>query len=69
MASNIWHANLRKKMLKTHNAESHRDGSRPRCSLQRSDHMQAWTDEKDRSKVLTPKQTLDAYKQTLKLKL
>ena len=29
-------------------------------------HMQAWTDEKDQlEKVLTPKQTVDAYKKTL----
>jgi len=68
VASNIWRAVSTEKMLKDPQYEN------PTAMVVDPDarysdrhHMQAWTDEKDQlEKVLTPKQTLDAYKQTLK---
>lgn len=68
VAANLWRADSTEKMLadpqyKNPNAMI----VDPDARYSDRHHMQAWTDEKDQlEKVLTPKQTLDAYKQTLK---
>ena len=68
VASNIWRADSTEKML---NDPQYKNPNAmvvdPDARYSDRHHMQAWTDEKDQlEKVLTPKQTVDAYKQTLK---
>ena len=67
VASNIWRADSTEKML---NDPQYKNPNAmivdPDARYSDRHHMQAWTDEKDQlEKVLTPKQTVDAYKQTL----
>ena len=68
VASNMWRADSTEKMLKDPQYKNpNAMVVDPDARYSDRHHMQAWTDEKEQlEKVLSPKQTLDTYKQTLK---